>query len=132
MTLNRYAAALISFGIIIVGALVAIPDGEFGVTAGIQLGILAISTAATYFIPLAPIRWQGIGKTGTAVALAALQALIPLITGGIYNRITIGLVVLAIVQALGTEFGVGIRKTAALIDARESGVITNQIGRAHV
>lgn len=106
---NRYTAAFLSFALVIVGALVTIPSGAFDVTAGIQLAILGVTAAVTLFLPLSPTRWRGLFKTGSAAVLALLQALMPLILGGVYDRVTIGLVVLAILQAISAEMGVQMR-----------------------
>lgn len=117
MTTNRFLAALLSFALILVGAIVAIPAGEFDWKAGIQLAILGVSTGATLGLPLIPsIRWQGILKTGVPVLLALLSAVTPLIVGGKYDHVTVGLFVLGIMQALASEVGIMIRKTAAAAD----------------
>jgi hypothetical protein len=125
MTLNRYATALLSFAVTIVGALVLIPADGFDLAAGIGLAVLAITTGAQLGLPLAPTRWQGLFKTGAVAVAAVLQALVPLLTGGVFNHVTIGLLVLTGLQAIAGEIGIQVRQTAALIDARDSNVITS-------
>lgn len=124
MTINRYLTALLSFAVAVVGALVLIPVDSFDFTAGVGLALLAVITATQLGLPLAPTRWQGLFKTGAAVIVALLQGIVPLVTGGTYNHITIGLFVLAGLQVLAGEIGIHVRQTAALIDARDSKVIT--------
>jgi hypothetical protein len=110
---NRYSAALLSFALVIVGALVAIPAGQFGWQAAIQLGILGVSTLATLGLPLVSAKWSGVFKTGSAVILAILSGLTPLVLGGAYNHATIGLIVLAALQAVASHTGIQIRRDAA-------------------
>ncbi len=109
MTTHKYSAALLSFALVLVGALVAIPRGAFDWQAAIQLAILGVSTGVTLFAPLAPGKWQGAIKTSSAVVLAILSGLTPLILGGVYDHVSIGLIVLAAFQALGSEIGVQAR-----------------------
>lgn len=113
MTLKTFSAALLSFALVIVGAIVTIPTGHFDWKAGIQLAILGITTAATLLLPLVPsAKWQGILKTGVPILLAILNGLTPLIVGGVYNHATVGLIALNALQAVASEVGVSIRTTS--------------------
>lgn len=123
-TSSRFLAAFLSFALTLVGALVTIPSGALNWQAGVQLVILGISTAVVLLLPLAPsAQWQGILKTGAAVVLAVLNGLTPLLLGGKYDHTTIGLIVLAGLQAVASEIGVQVR-TAPLIDATKTNVVT--------
>lgn len=109
-TSNKFLAAFLSFALVLLGALVSIPQGAFTWQAGIQIGILAVSTGATLGLKLVPsVKWQGVLKTGSAVILAILSGLTPLILGGKYDHVTIGLIVLAVVQVVASEIGVQAR-----------------------
>lgn len=113
MTLNRYSAALFAFALALVGAIVAIPAGSFDWKAGIQLGILGITTASTLGLPLVGVRWRASLKVLAAVFLTVLSALTPLIVGGEYNHVTIGLIVLSVLQVVSAQLGVAIRQDSA-------------------
>jgi hypothetical protein len=107
--IKQYLAALLSLAITVLTALVAIP--HIDLTSGIQLAILGVSTLTTLWLPLLKnAKWQAALKTLSVLVLAALSGLTPLITGGTYDHLTIGLFVLNILSALAPEIGVQIRK----------------------
>jgi len=126
MTINKYLAGLLSFALVILGALVAIPSGALDWKAAIQLAIVGVSAAITLLVPLVPsVKWQGILKTGIPVLLTVLNGLTPLIVGGVYDHVTIGLIVLNGFQVLASELGVQVRTDP---DIPASAVTVNNIG----
>jgi hypothetical protein len=108
--LHTYATAILSIALVVVQAFVVTTD--FTATTIIQLAIVAVAAVGTYLVPVVNGRWAGAWKTGVAVVGAILSACVPLVTHADYTPQTIALVVLAGVQALATEAGVGIRTTA--------------------
>jgi hypothetical protein len=124
MVLNRYAAALLSIGILAITAFIAIPEGERTLPSILQFGALVVGLFATYLLPLLPVRWAGVLKTGAAIVFGVIGALVPLISTGTLTTTQILVVMLAGLNALAVEMGVQIRKDSALIDARDSGVVT--------
>lgn len=106
--LATYAAAILSIGLVVIQAFVAVT--EFTPTAIIQLAIVAVGAIGTYLAPVVDGRWAGALKVGVAVVAAILSACVPLVTGDVYTPQTIALVVLAGMQALAAEVGVGIRR----------------------
>lgn len=108
--LARYLAALVSLAITVLGAFVVIPSEEFGLVAGLQLVVLGASTATTLFVPLVDAKWQGLFKTGLALVGAGITAAIPFVMTGSIDAQGIGLVLLALFQAVGVEIGVNVRK----------------------
>ncbi len=111
MTLNKYAAALLSIAIVILTAFVAIPSGERTPETLWQLALLAIGAIVTYWVPLVDARWAGILKTGAAICAAVIGALIPLLGTGTLSSTQIVVLVLAGLNALAVEVGVGMRKS---------------------
>lgn len=110
MTLNRYAAALLSIAIVILTAFVAIPADQLGpVTVG-QLVVLGAGSIVTYLVPLLDGFWAGLFKTGAAIVAAVATAAIPLFTTGQITTVQVVVVILAALNALAVEVGVQIRK----------------------
>ncbi|QDZ15770.1 hypothetical protein [Humibacter ginsenosidimutans] len=107
-TAQKYASAVILFLSVAVTPLSALLVGPFSWTAVWQYVALLLAAVGSYLIPLLPKGWQGAGKTSVAVAGAVVAALIPVWTGT-WDRATILVIVMAVVQAIGTEFGVQIR-----------------------
>lgn len=113
--LHKYAAGVLAITLVVVQALVTTTD--LSPTTIIQLAIVFVAAVGTYFIPLLSGPWAGAGKTGVIVVGAILSALVPLITGHSYTPQTIGLVILAGVQALVTQLGVDVRKDQVALAA---------------
>ena len=114
MTINRYWAAFLTFALALVGAIVVIPSGALDWKAAVQLALLGVTTATTVGLPLLPegSKWRGFWKIGAAVVLAVLSALTPLIVNGVYDHVTIGLIVLSVLQVIAGQVGVTIREDA--------------------
>lgn len=122
--INKYLAALLSVLIVAGTAFVALPD-HATVTA-IQFGALVLSTIVTYFAPLVPGPWSGALKTGLAVVLGVVGALVPLLGTGTLTGTQWVIVGLAGLNALAVQIGVSVRAdTAALASKSIAG------GRIH-
>ena len=111
MILNRYAAALLSIAVVVVGAFTAIPEGQVSPTAILQLAIIAVGSVVTYLVPVVQgSKWAGVLKTGAAIIAAVLTAVVPFVNNGHITATQIGLVILAALNALAVEVGVNIRR----------------------
>lgn len=110
MVVNKYLAALLSIGIVVLTAFVAIPEGERNPATIGQLAILALGAIVTYLVPLLESRWAGALKTGAAVAAALIAAIIPFWAEGAITAIQVAVVALAALNALAVEVGVQVRK----------------------
>jgi hypothetical protein len=106
---KKYLSALVSLLITLGGALVIIPSGHLDWQAGVQLGILGVTTLTTLWLKLLPVKWQSVLKTGSAIVLAILGGLTPLILGGVYDHTTIGIIVLSVLQVIAPELGTLVR-----------------------
>lgn len=110
MVLNKYLAALLSIGIVILTAFVAIPEADRNPATIGQLAILALGAIVTYLVPLLDSKWAGFLKTGSAVAAALIAAAVPFITEGSITGVQVAIVALAALNALAVEVGVQVRK----------------------
>lgn len=118
-TAQKYATALIHFVNVAVTPLAVLLVGTFTWVALWQYVALVLGAVGSYLVPLAPVKWQGVGKTLVAVAGAIIAALIPTLTDT-WTSGTVMVLVMAAVGALGTELGVQIRtdtKTSTTINA---------------
>jgi hypothetical protein len=105
---QKYATAILSLVVLIGTALSAALSGPITPVVVWQLVALVLGGVGAFLVPLAPVRWQGVGKTGVAVLGAIVAAVIPLLTSE-WTGQTILIVILAGVNALATELGVVIR-----------------------
>lgn len=107
---RRYAVALISIATVLVIAVTQLPSGTVSAAGLVQLAILVIAAVVKFLLPLVEGRWQGALKTAAAVFAAVLAAVLPLILqGGQLTYQQIAVVILAGLDALGTEVGVRLR-----------------------
>lgn len=109
--MSKFAAALLSATIVLLTAVAAIQD--YTPDAIAQLVILVAGLVVTYFVPIVDARWAGRLKTGAAIIAALAAAAAPLIVAGTYSPQAIIVVILAGLNALAVEVGVGIRTDAA-------------------
>lgn len=107
--LKQYGTALLSLAITLVTAIVAIPSGHLDWQNYIQIGLLGVTTLTQLWLPLLPSGWQAALKTISAVVIAVLSGLTPLILGGVYDHATIGIILLNVLQAVSGEVGVIVR-----------------------
>jgi len=107
---QKYATAIFSLAVLVIGALqVAVATG-ITPTAIAQLVVLALGGVITYVVPLVPGKWAGLLKTGIAILAAVIVLVIPYITAGTITLDQILLVVVGAINAAATQLGVNIRK----------------------
>jgi hypothetical protein len=107
---QKYAAALLPFFILVVGASQTVLQDPKNLTVIVTFAILVAGAVATYIVKLLPGGWQGGVKTGIAILTTILSAVLPfLLPGGFTPGANLPVVAVAILNALATEFGVQIR-----------------------
>lgn len=111
--INKYLAALLSVLIVAGTAFIALPDHS--VPTSLQFGALVLSTIVTYVVPLVPGVWAGVLKTGLAVVLGIVGALVPLLATGHLTASQWIIVGLAGLNALAVQIGVVVRTDAAIL-----------------
>jgi glucan phosphoethanolaminetransferase (alkaline phosphatase superfamily) len=110
---SKYAAALLPFAIIIVGALQTVIDDPTNWSVIVAFALLVLGTFVAYVLKLVPGKWQGRLKTGAQIVTVVLTAAVPFILPtGFDPEANITIIVVAILNAIATEFGVQIRKDA--------------------
>lgn len=111
---TRYLASLLPAAIIIIGGLQAILDNPGNWTVIVQFALLVVGTGVAFVVKLVPdAHWQGRLKTGAQIVTVILTALAPfLLPGGFDPNVNATLIVVAVLNALATEFGVQVRKDA--------------------
>ena len=109
---QKYAAALLPFFILVVGASQTVlkfgqaPDWNAIVT----FAIVVLGAVLTFVVKLVAARWQGALKTGIAILTTILSALLPFILpGGFDPSVNVPVIIVAVLNAIATEFGVQIR-----------------------
>ena len=107
---TRYAAAIISVLITVIGAVAALNDVSWPII--VQLAILTLTSFTTYLLPLVPAKWAGAAKTGLEILGAILTAIVPFVLAGHITGPQVALVLLAALKALGAEVGVQARVNA--------------------
>jgi hypothetical protein len=109
VVVNKYIAGLLTLGITLLTAAIAIPESAWSDPFVIwQFVALAVSSITAIFLPLAAGVWAGVFKTGSAAVLAGIGALIPLLNG-VFGVIQWLLVIVAILNAVAIELGVNMR-----------------------
>lgn len=112
MIVNKYLAGFLTLAISLLTALVAIPAEAWVDPVVVwQFAALVVSSIAAVFLPLLRGAWAAGLKTGSAVVLAAIGALIPLL-GGTFGVIQWALLGLAALNALAIQLGVDARVDA--------------------
>lgn len=112
----RYAAALLNVAITLVGAFVLIPEDTFAgpvlgwLPAALGLLVVALGAVGTYIVPLVGARESAILKVVVAVAAGVIAAIIDFVSAGVFTMTSVAFLVLAILNGLGTQIGVQIRK----------------------
>lgn len=127
MVINKYLAGLLTLAITLLTAFVAVPATAWADPAVVwQFAALVVSSITAIFLPLASGPWAGALKTGSAVVLAGIGALLPLL-GGDFGALQWGLLGIAILNALAVELGVGVRidsaKDIIITPAKETEVV---------
>lgn len=114
---QKYAAALLPFFILVVGASQTVlhfgADTPMDWNAIITFAIVVLGAVITFIVRLVDVRWQGALKTGVAIVTTILSALLPFVLpGGFDPNVNVPVIIVAVLNAIATEFGVQIRTTA--------------------
>jgi len=107
--LQKYAAALISIAVVLVGYVTQVGDGVFGGPNVVQLGALTAAAVGTFLVPLLDARWQAALKVALPALAALFSAIYPFIAAGHITGQQLAIVGLAVLQALGAQVGSDIR-----------------------
>lgn len=112
---TRYLASLLPVAIIVIGGLQFVLDNPGNWIVITQFALLIVGTATAYLVKLVPdSRWQGRAKTGAQLITVVLTALVPfLLPGGFDPSVSVTLIVVAVLNAIATEFGVQVRNDAS-------------------
>lgn len=111
---QKYAAALLPFFILVIGASqTVLKEGPVDWVAILTFAILVLGAVVTFIVKLLPsATWQGALKTGIAILTTILSALLPFVLpGGFDPSVNVPIIIVAVLNALATEFGVQIRTT---------------------
>lgn len=119
MIFQKYAAALLPGVVTLLTALqVMYGDQRFDLTERGQLIVLVAGLLLTYVLPLlSKFKWAGALKTGAAILAAVGTLIIPTFFTH-FDGGAILVFLLAVVNALGTEIGVQMRKSADALEAQ--------------
>lgn len=112
MILNKYIVALLQVLLLFVAAFQAALTGGIEPVEAWQLAGLLIGAIVTYYVPVLATKWAAALKVFGAILGAAIAAIVPLV-GGVWGASAVTIVVLAIINALATQFGVDIRLDSA-------------------
>lgn len=109
---QRFAAALLPFFILVIGASQTVLKDPIDWNAIIVFAVLVLGAIVTYILPLVDKKWQGALKTGVAILTVILSALLPFVLpGGFDPSVNVPVIIVAVLNAIATEFGVAIRTT---------------------
>lgn len=115
---QKYAAALLPFFILVVGASQTVLKDPVEWNAIVTFAILVLGAIISFIVPLAPTRWQGGVKTSVAIITTVLSAVLPFILpGGFDPSVNVPIIIVAVLNALATEFGVQIRRDTPTVGA---------------
>lgn len=111
---QKYAAVLLPFLILVVGASQTILADPTNWSSNITFGIVVVGAVVTYLLRLVPLKWQGALKTGAAIVTAVLSAVLPFVLpGGFVPDVNLPVVFVAVLNAIAVELGVQIRVSDA-------------------
>jgi hypothetical protein len=105
--IKKYGVGIASFLVAILTAIQVM--NHFGLVDLLQLAVLVITSFTAYILPLLNKAWQGGLKTGADILGAAILLVIPFAVAGHITGPQIVLVIIGIIKAAATEFGVQIR-----------------------
>lgn len=107
---QKYAAALLPFFVLVIGASQTVLHRPIDWNATITFAILVLGAVITYIVKLLPGKWQGGLKTGVAILTTILSAILPFVLpGGWVTGVNLPIVIVAVLSALATQLGVAIR-----------------------
>lgn len=110
--IQKYGVGIFSFLISVLTAVQVM--NHFGLVDILQLVVIIITSFTAYMLKLFPTGWRGGLKTGADVLGILVLAAIPLVLTGMFTGPQIVLVIIGVIKALATEFGVQIRTDAAI------------------
>lgn len=126
---QKYAAALLPFFVLVIGASQTVLKTGWDATIDIPFAIIVLGAVVTYIVKLLPSGWQGGVKTGVAIVTTVLAAIVPFFLPGRFHlSASLPVFIVAVLNALATEFGVQIR--VAPTDAPVDNTPTNENGTA--
>lgn len=117
-TAQKYAPALLSFVVLVVGGLqAAVAAGPLTWVVLVQLAILTVTTGSTYLAPLVGEKWRGAFKTGLELVGVVLVLALPYVALGRITPAEVLLVVVAVIKAGAAQLGVVIRTDPTIAPA---------------
>lgn len=133
MVVNKYFAGLLTLLTSLLAAVVLIPQEQWSNPFVIwQFVALVVSSATAIFLKLLTGKWAAGLKVGSAVILAAIGALLPLLNGE-WGPVQWILVAVAALNALAVQLGVDIRVDSAkqiIVDPNKSTAVVKEIDPA--
>lgn len=123
MILNKYLVALLQVLTLFLAAFQAALSDGLTATEAWQLAGLFVGAVVTYYVPILTGRWAAALKVGGAVLGAAIAALVLVLADG-WSAGSVTIVIIAIINALATQFGVDVRLDSTR-EALTSPTVTN-------
>jgi hypothetical protein len=121
-TINRYAPALLSFAVLVIGGVqVALEAGPISWVILAQLLVMTVTTATTYLAPLVGEQWRGKVKTGLEILGVVITLALPYIAAGKITPAEVLLVLVAVLKAGATQLGIIIRTDPEPVIATQAG-----------
>lgn len=113
MILNKYLVALLQVAVLFLAALQAALVNGLTETEAWQVAGLLVGAIVTYYVPILKGPWAAGLKVGGAALGAVIAAIVPLLGGwdNLFANLTI--ILIALVNALATQFGVDVRIDSA-------------------
>jgi hypothetical protein len=101
---QKYAAALLPFFVLVVGASQTVLHAGFNLQVDIPFAIVVLGAILSFRFPLINKAWQGGIKTGIAIATTILTALLPFVLPGTFHlSASLPIVIVAVLNAIATE-----------------------------
>lgn len=127
---QRYAPALLSLAVLLLGGYQALAAAGYGLADVLQFVVLGATTITTFAVPLLAARYAGWLKVGLEGVGVLATALIPFVVDGHIDRTQIIVVVIAVIKAFATHWGVTIRtdpKVATTTTGPASGAVVYNV-----
>lgn len=110
--MQKYGVGVASFLVSILTAVQVMTS--YGLADILQLAVLVLTSFTAFLLPLLGGHWRGVLKTGADIIGAAVMLVIPFAVVGHITGPQIVLVVIGIIKAAATEFGIHIRLDPSL------------------
>jgi len=120
--IQKYGVGIFSFLIAVLTAVQVM--AHWGLVDILQLAVIVITGFTAYLLPLVNKAWQGGLKTGADVLGVLVLLVIPYAVAGHITGPQIVLVVIGVIKALATEFGVQIRTDPTVVPS--AGVVVDR------